>query len=109
MRALDRSRLGAAALALAVPAIVFALNAVISFRERGIVEPFDIPAAIAFVVLAVLAWRGSRPALIAGAALAGLYLVSTLLGGPAPFLAYWVIALLLILQTALLRPGARAV
>ncbi len=106
---MERLRVVAAALALALPAVVLALNALISFRERALVEPLDIPSAIVFGALAVLAWRGSRPALLVGVALVGLYLVSTLLGGPVQFAAYWVTALLLILQAALLRPGARAV
>ncbi len=106
---MEQHRLIAAALALAIPAAVFALNATISFRERGLAEPLDIAAAILFFVLAVLAWRGSRPALLGGAALVALYLVSTLLGGPVQFVAYWTAALLVILLSALLRRQARTV
>ena len=46
-----------------VPSVLFAFNAYISYRERGVVEPYDIPAAIAFVVAAILAWRRSLAAL----------------------------------------------
>ncbi|HEY6202861.1 MAG TPA: hypothetical protein VI056_07440 [Candidatus Limnocylindria bacterium] len=47
---MDRPRLYAASVALAVPAAVFALNALVSYRERGFVELFDLPAAIAFAI-----------------------------------------------------------
>jgi len=95
---LERIRLGAAAVALSIPAALFALNAFISFRERGIVEPLDIPAAIAFAVLGALAWRGSRLALLVGAALIVVFLVTAAAGGVMPFVAYWVVALVLALQ-----------
>ena len=77
---------------------MFALNGYISFRERGIVEPYDIPAAIAFAVAAILAWRRSMAALIGGAALCAIYLASVVASGPAVFIAYWVVALILIAQ-----------
>jgi hypothetical protein len=47
-----------------IPAVVFALNAFISYRERGLVEPYDIPAAVAFLVAAALVWRRSVTALV---------------------------------------------
>lgn len=106
---MEQLRLIAAAFALAIPAVVFALNATISFRERGLAEPLDIAAAIVFFVLAVLAWRGSRPALVGGAALVAAYLVSTLIGGPVQFVAYWTAALLVILLAALVRPATRTI
>jgi hypothetical protein len=95
---MDRLRLIAASAALAVPAAVFALNAFISFRERGIVEPFDVPAAIAFAALAALVWRGSRVVLFCAAALIVVYLVTALAGGILAFVAYWIVALVLALQ-----------
>lgn len=95
---MDRLRLAAAVKALAIPAGVFALNAFISFRERGFVEPLDIPAAIAFGALGALVWRGSRAALLAGAALMVVYLVTAGVGGVLPFVAYWVVALVVALQ-----------
>ena len=101
-------RLATAVIALAIPAGVFALNAFISFRERGFVEPLDIPAAIAFGVLGALVWRGSRAALLAGAALMVVYLVTAAAGGVMPFVAYWVVALLLALQALPLTGGLRA-
>jgi len=93
-----RLRLAAAVIALAIPAGVFALNAFVSLRERGIVEPLDLPAATAFAVLGALAWRGSRLALLGGAALMVVYLVTAAAGGVIPFVAYWVVALMLALQ-----------
>ncbi|HKY51645.1 MAG TPA: hypothetical protein VJP45_10345 [Candidatus Limnocylindria bacterium] len=95
---MDRIRLGAAAIALSIPAALFALNAFISYRERGIVEPLDIPAALAFGVLGAMVWRGSRIALVAGAALVVVYLVTAAAGGVTPFVAYWVAALAAVLQ-----------
>lgn len=95
---MDRIRLGAAAVALSIPAAIFALNAFISFRERGIVEPLDIPAAIAFAVLGALVWRGSRVALLAGAALMVVYLVTAAAGGVVAFVTYWIVALVIALQ-----------
>jgi hypothetical protein len=100
----DRLRL-AAAIALAIPAAIFALNAFISFRERGFVELLDVPAAIAFAVLSVLVNRGVRLALFAGAALSAVYLVSALAGGVIPFVVYWIAALIaLYLALPLTRP-----
>lgn len=93
-----RLRLAAAVVALAIPAGVFALNVFISFRERGFVEPLDIPAAIVFAALGALVWRGSRIALLAGAALMVVYLVTAAAGGVMPFVGYWVVALLVALQ-----------
>ena len=90
---MDGFRLAAASVALAIPAAVFALNAFISFRERGIVEPLDVPATIAFAVLSVLTNRGSRPALLAGAALGAVYLLTALAGGVIALVAYWIVAL----------------
>lgn len=78
---MDRLRVAIAAVALVIPAVVFALNA--SYRERGLVETYDIPAAIAFLIAAVLVWRRSVAALVAG---------------PAIFTACWIIALVLTLQ-----------
>jgi len=94
----ERIRLVLAQLALLVPAVAFALNAYISFQERGVVEPYDIPAAIAFLAAAVLAWRRSPVALIAGAALCAMYLITVVTSGPAVFIAYWIVALVLTLQ-----------
>ena len=95
---MDRLRLAAAVIALEIPAALFALNAFISFRERGIVEPLDIPAAIAFGVFAVLVSRRSRLALLGGAALIVVLLVTAAAGGIAALVAYWVIALAVALQ-----------
>jgi hypothetical protein len=94
----NRLRIALASAALGLPGLAFALNAFISYRERGLVEPYDIPAAILFLVAAVLTWRGSVAALVAGAALCLIYLASVITSGPAPFIAYWVIALVLTLQ-----------
>ena len=85
-------------MALAVPSVVFAFNAYISYRERGAIEPYDIPAAIAFLDTAILAWRRSLAALIGAAALCAIYLASVVASGPAVFIAYWVVALVLIVQ-----------
>lgn len=105
----ERVRLVLAQVALLVPAVAFALNAYISFRERGIVEPYDIPAAIAFFAAAVLAWRRSPIALIGGAALCAIYLISVVTSGPAVFIAYWIVALVLSLQALpLVRQPARS-
>lgn len=95
---MDRLRIAIAAVALVIPAVVFALNAFISYRERGLVETYDIPAAIAFLIAAVLVWRRSVAALVAGAALCAIYLASVVTSGPAVFTAYWIIALVLTLQ-----------
>jgi hypothetical protein len=59
-------RLAIASVALLVPSVVFAFNALISYRERGLVETYDVPAAIAFLITAVLTWPRSlmrRPAM----------------------------------------------
>ena len=85
-------------MALLVPSVVFAFNAYISYRERGVVEPYDVPAAIAFLVAAILAWRRSMPALAGGAVLCAIYLASVVASGPAVFIAYWIVALVLIVQ-----------
>ena len=98
-------------MALAVPSVVFAFNAYISYRERGIVEVFDIPAAVAFAVAAFFTWRRSLPAILAGAALCAVYLATVIAsGGPAIFIAYWIAALILIAQalTLLRRRTATA-
>jgi hypothetical protein len=95
---MDRLRLVVASLTLAMPAVVFALNALISFRERGLVEPFDLPAASLLAALAVFVWRGVRLALFSAAALIVAYLVTAAAGGLMPFVAYWVVALVLTLQ-----------
>jgi hypothetical protein len=87
-----------AAVALLIPALVFGLNAFISYRERGLVEPYDIPAAIAFLIAAALVWRRSVAALVAGAALCAIYLASVVTSGPPVFIAYWIVALVLTLQ-----------
>jgi len=106
----DQLRVAIAAVALAVPSVTFALNAYISYRERGIVEPYDIPAAIAFAVAAILAWRRSLAALVGGAVLCAIYLASVVTLGPAVFIAYWVVALVLIAQALALvrRPAVRS-
>ena len=57
------------------------------------VEPYDVPAAIAFLVAAILAWRRSMPALAGGAVLCAIYLASVVASGPAVFIAYWIVAL----------------
>lgn len=62
-------------MALLVPSLAFALNAFISYRERGIVESWRQPAA-----------------------LCAIYLASVVTSGPAVFIAYWVVALVLTLQ-----------
>lgn len=105
---MDRLRLAAASVAIAIPAVVFALNAFISYRERGIVEPLDVPAAIAFAALAALVWRGWTPALVGAAALVVVYLVSAAVGGVLAFVLYWAAALVLAPQALLIVLGARA-
>lgn len=105
---MDRIRIYAASVALAVPAAVFALNAYISYRERGFIELWDVPAALAFAVLAVLVIRGSRVALYAAIALVAVYLVTALAGGVLPFVSYWVATLVLALQALPVTHGARA-
>lgn len=93
-----------------MPSVVFAFNALISFRERGLVEPYDIPAAIAFFVATLLAWRRSLAAVVGGAVLCAIYLASVALTGPVVFAAYWVVAIVLIIQAlpVLRRPGVTA-
>jgi hypothetical protein len=109
-RRVDQLRLIAASVALAVPAAVFALNAFISFRERGFIELLDVPAALAFAVLSILMGRGYRPALFAAIALVAVYLVTALAGGVLAFVAYWVATLVLLLQAlpVSLNPRARS-
>ena len=104
----DQLRVAIAAVALLVPSVVFAFNAYISYRERGVVEPYDVPTAIAFLVAAILAWRRSMPALAGGAVLCAIYLASVVASGPAVFIAYWIVALVLIVQALplLRRPVA---
>jgi hypothetical protein len=94
----SRLRVAVASLALLVPSVAFAVNAYISYAERGLVEPYDIPAAIGFLITAVLAWRGSIVALVGGAILCAIYLASVVASGPAVFIAYWLVALVLIVQ-----------
>ena len=108
MPQLDRLRIALAALALLIPSLVFALNAYISYRERNLVEPYDIPAAIAFLIAAVLAWRRVLAGLIGGAVLCAIYLATVVTSGPAAFMAYWIVALVLTLQALplLRRPAA---
>lgn len=104
---MDQLRLIAASVALAVPAAVFALNALVSFRERGFVELLDLPAALAFAILSVLVGRGYRPALYAAVALAAVYLVTALAGGVFAFVSYWIATLVLVLQALPVIRGAR--
>jgi hypothetical protein len=94
----DRLRVALASVALAVPSVVFAFNAYVSYRERGMVEPYDIPAAIAFLIAAVLAWRRSLAGLAGGAVLCAVYFSSVVASGPAVFTAYWIVALVLCVQ-----------
>ena len=93
---MDQLRLIAASVALAVPAAVFALNAFISYRERGFIELLDVPAALAFAILSILVGRGYRLALYAAIALVAVYLVTSLAGGVFAFVAYWVATLVLV-------------
>jgi hypothetical protein len=106
---MDQLRVIAASVALAVPAAVFALNAFISYRERGFIELLDVPAALAFAVLSILVGRSYRPALYAAVALVAVYLVTALAGGVLPFVAYWVATLVLVLLAVpvSLNPRAR--
>jgi hypothetical protein len=105
---MDRIRVYAASVALAVPAAVFALNAYISYQERGIIELGDVPAAIAFAILSVLVGRGLRLALYSAIALVAVYLVTALAGGVLPFVSYWVATLVLALQAVPVVHAARA-
>jgi hypothetical protein len=86
-----------------MPSVVFAFNAYISYRERGVVEPYDIPAAVAFLVTGVLGLRRSLAALVGGGVLCAIYLTSVVASGPAVFIAYWVVALVFIQALPLLR------
>jgi hypothetical protein len=105
----DQLRVAIASLVLVVPCVVFAFNACISYRERGVVEPYDIPAAIAFLVAAIFVWRRSLVALVGGAVLCAIYLASVVASGPAVFIAYWIVALVLLVQALPLvrRPAVR--
>lgn len=105
---MDQLRIIAASVALAVPAAVFALNAFISFRERGFIELLDVPAALAFAVLSILVGRAYRPALYAAFALVAVYLVTALAGGVLAFVAYWAMTLALVLFALPVIRGARA-
>lgn len=105
---MDQIRIIAASVALAVPAAVFALNAFISFRERGFVELTDVPAALAFAVLSVLVGRGIQLALYGSVALVAVYLVTALAGGVLAFVSYWVATLVLVLQALPVIRDARA-
>lgn len=105
---MDRLRLIAASAALAVPAAVFALDAFISFRERGFIELVDVPAALAFGVLSILVARGYRLALYAATTLVAVYLVTALAGGVLPFVAYWAATLALVLLALPIIGAARA-
>jgi hypothetical protein len=86
---------------------VFALNAFISYRERGFIELWDLPAALAFAILAALVSRGSRLALYGAIALVAVYLVTALAGGVLAFVSYWVATLVLALQALPVTRGAR--
>lgn len=97
MRVVDRMRVAIASVALFVPSVVFALNAFISYRERGLVEPYDIPAAVAFFIASLLAWRGSVAGLVGGAVVCAVYLASVV-PGPTVFISCWIVALILTLQ-----------
>lgn len=105
---MDRVRRYAASVALAVPAAVFALNAYISYQERGFIELWDVPAAVAFAILAVLVGRGIRLALYAAIALVAVYLVTALAGGVVAFVSYWVATLVIALQALPVIHGTRA-
>lgn len=105
---MDQLRLIAASVALAVPAAVFALNAFVSFRERGFIELLDVPAALAFAVLSILVGRAYTPALYAAIALVAVYLVTALAGGVLAFVAYWVATLVLVLLALPIIRAARA-
>ena len=105
---MDQLRLIAASVALAVPAAVFALNAFISFRERGFIELLDVPSALAFAILSILVGRGYRPALFAAIALVAVYLVTALAGGVLAFVSYWVATLVLVVLALPVIRSARA-
>ena len=105
---MDRIRIYAASVALAVPAALFALNAFISYRERGFVELFDVPAAIAFAILAVLVGRRLRLALYGAIALVAVYLVTAIAGHVMPLVSYWIATFVLALLALPVIRGARA-
>jgi hypothetical protein len=107
-RRMNQIRVIAASVALAVPAAVFALNAFISYRERGFIELLDVPAALAFAILSILVARGYRLALYAAVALVAVYLVTALTGGVLAFIAYWVATLVLVLLAVPIIRHARA-
>lgn len=100
-------RIYAAALALAIPAGVFALNALISVRERGLVEPWDVVLLVAFAGVAAWTIRGSRIALALGTTLVAIMFATAIPGGPVQFLVYWIVALVLVLQAFYAGPIAR--
>ncbi|CAN5261004.1 hypothetical protein BH18CHL2_BH18CHL2_07080 [soil metagenome] len=75
-------------------AFAFAANALVSFRERGFVEPLDVPLALTFGVIAVLIWRRSRPAMVAAIFLTGIHLAAAVASGFGPIAAFWLFALL---------------
>jgi hypothetical protein len=104
----DRLRVAIAAVALLAPSVLFAFNAYVSYAERGLVESYDVPAAIGFLIVAALAWRRSIVALVGGAILCAIYLASVVASGPAVFIAYWIVALVLTIQAVPLvrRPEA---
>ena len=102
-----RARLIAAALALSVPALVFAANAFISFRERGFPEPLDAPLAVAFGALAVLIVRRSRAAALGAVVLTAVHLVAALPAGIHVIPGFWLVALLLATQAIPLTGRSR--
>lgn len=81
--------------------------AYISYRERGLVEMYDIPAAIAFLIATVLTLRRFVAGLIGGAVLCAIYLATVVTSGPAVFIAYWIAALVLTLQAVPLLRRSR--
>lgn len=89
-----------ATVALAIPVLAFLFNSYISQQERGFFDLSDIVAAFGFGILAWMAWRGVRTALYAGLLLCGVYLISTVIGGPPQFVAYWFAAIAAIAWTA---------
>lgn len=89
---MDR-RFGPAALGFALGGVIHALNAVVSFRERGFVEPLDVPLALALLGSALFAWRRERTALIVGAVAAAVALVLVLPSGALGLVAFWAVVL----------------
>ncbi|TMC68199.1 MAG: hypothetical protein E6J15_13635 [Chloroflexi bacterium] len=82
-------------------------------RDRGggasrAVGRVRLPTAIGFLIAAVLAWRRSLVALVGGAILCAIYLASVVSSGPAVFIAYGIVALVLTVQARplLRRPEA---